>query len=139
MSPKCDWCHRKSQDLETKQLTFKSGDEEVRVCGPDCETQLVDFYAYAESHVVHFLAGLLLVPAIGGAIAVWRESVDNGGLGYLIMGAGMGIAIIKYPFTTPQTAQLMGMKNAIRLARIIGTLLVLTGIVLFTVCNWFVA
>ena len=112
MSPKCDWCHRKSQDLETKQLTFKSGDEEVRVCGPDCETQLVDFYAYAESH---------------------------GGLGYLIMGAGMGIAIIKYPFTTPQTAQLMGMKNAIRLARIIGTLLVLTGIVLFTVCNWFVA
>ncbi|MEE3369900.1 MAG: hypothetical protein VX346_11200 [Planctomycetota bacterium] len=77
-------------------------------------------------------------PAIGGTVVVWREGVDNGAFGYLIMGVGMGAAIIKYPFVTPQTVQILGMKNGILLGRIIGTLLVLTGIVLFVVCNWLV-
>jgi hypothetical protein len=54
------------------------------------------------------------------------------------MGAGMGAAIIKYPFVTPQTVQMMGMKKGILLGRMIGALLVLAGIGLFVYCNWFV-
>ena len=124
--------------MEVKEITFKSGAEEVKVCCQGCEDQLVAFYKYAESHIWHFFVGLLLVPAIGGAVAVWREGVDNGALGFLIMGVDMGAAIIKYPFVTPQTVQMLGIKKGILLGRIIGALLVLTGIVLFVVCNWFV-
>ena len=138
MEGKCNWCHKRSEDLEVKEVTFKSGAEEVKVCCQECEDQLVAFCKYAESHIRHFFAGLLLLPAIGGAVAVWREAVDNGALGYLIMGVGMGAAIIKYPFVTPQTVQMLGMKKGVLLGRIIGALLVLTGIVLFVVCNWLV-
>ena len=139
MAKKCDWCHAQSSDMEVRDVTFKSGVEEVTTCCPECEQQLVAFCRYAESHVWHFLAGLLLLPAIGGVIAVWRESVDNGALGYLVMCVGMGAAIIKYPFVTPQTTQMMGMKKGIVLGRSIGGLLVLAGIFLFVFCNWFVA
>lgn len=138
MAKKCDWCHRPSGDLEVKEVTFKSSVEEITICSQECEDPLVAFYRYAESRVWHFLAGLLLLPAIGGAVAIWRENVDNGALGYLIMGVGMGAVIFKYPFVTPQTVQMMGMKKGILLGRMIGALLVLAGIGLFVFCNWFV-
>ena len=125
--------------MEVKEVTFKSSVEEIAICCQECEDRLVAFCRYAESHVWHFFAGILLLPALGGVIAVWRESVDSGALGYLVMGVGMGAAIIKYPFVTPQTAKMLGMKKGILLARIIGTLLVLAGIGLFVFCNWFVS
>jgi len=124
--------------MQVKEVTFKSSIEQITICCQECEDRLVTFGKYVESHVWHFFAGLLLLPAIGGVLAVWRESIDNGALGYLVMGVGMGAAIIKYPFVTPQTVQMMGMKKGILLGRMIGALLVLVGIGLFVLCNWFV-
>ena len=138
MAEKCDWCHGQSEEMEVREITFKASVEEITVCCQECEDRLVGFSRYVESHIWHFFAGLLLLPAIGGVVAVWRESVDSGALGYLIMGVGMGAAIIKYPFVTPQTVQMLGMKKGILLGHIIGGLLVLAGIGLFVFCNWFV-
>jgi len=138
MAIKCDWCHRPFGDLEVKEVTFKSSVEEIAICSQECEDQLVAFYRYAESRVWHFLAGLLLLSAIGGAVAIWRENIDNGALGYLIMGVGMGAVIFKYPFVTPQTVQVLGVKKGIVLVRVIGVMLALAGIGLFVYCNWFV-
>ena len=138
MAIKCDWCYRPSGDLEVKEVTFKSSVEEIAICSQEREDQLVAFYRYAESRVWHFLAGLLLLSAIGGAVAIWRENIDNGALGYLIMGVGMGAVIFKYPFVTPQTVQVLGVKKGIVLVRVIGVMLALAGIGLFVYCNWFV-
>jgi hypothetical protein len=139
MAKKCDWCHASSSEMQVKEVAFKSSTEEITICCQECEDRLVTFSRYVESHVWHFFAGLLLLPAIGGVLAVWRESIDNGALGYLVMGVGMGAAIIKYPFVTPQTVQLLGMKKGILLGRMTGALLVLAGIGLFVYCNWFVS
>ena len=138
MAKKCDWCHASSSEMQVKEVTFKSSTEQITICCQECEDRLVTFGKYVESHVGHFFSGLLLLPAIGGVLAVWRESIDNGALGYLVMGVGMGAAIIKYPFVTPQTVRMMGMKKGILLGRMIGALLVLAGIGLFVFCNWFV-
>ena len=138
MAKKCDWCHRSSVDLQVREVTFKSSVEEITTCSQECVEHLVSFCRFAESRVWHFLAGILLVPAIGGGVAIWRENIDNGALGYLIMGAGMGGAIFKYPFVTPQTVQMMGMKKGILLGRAIGVVLALAGLGLFVFCNWFV-
>ena len=138
MAKKCDWCHRPSVDLEVREVAFKSSVEEITICSQECEEQLVSFCMFAESRVWYFLAGLLLLPAIGGAVAVWRENIDNGALGYLIMGVGMGAVIFKYPFVTPQTVQMMGMKKGILLGRAIGVVLAVAGLGLFVFCNWFV-
>jgi hypothetical protein len=101
--------------MEVKEVTFKSSVEEITICCQECEDRLVAFCKYAESHVWHFFAGILLLPALGGVIAVWRKSIASGALGCLVMGVGMGTAIIKYPFVTPQTAKMLGMKNGILL------------------------
>ena len=128
MAEKCVWCADKEAKLKDVEIPWQKTTETVKLCGDHCEEQTRAFYKYAETHLVHFLVGLFGLPAIGLAVTLLMLKIDNGGVGMFIIFAGMGWVIIKYPFVTPQTIQLFGIKKSIRFVRIMGFLMILGGI-----------
>ncbi len=132
MAGRCTWCHSEREQLDSVQLLGRDGGSEMAaVCDAECGAEVAGFVEFAQARIAPFLVGLLGIPAIGGVIAVVREDIDGGALGYLIMAAGMGLVIIRYPFVTPQTIDLLGMKRSLVLARGLGAALIAAGVALY--------
>lgn len=130
---KCFWCSKESSELTKIQLQFKGKSEEAKICSATCEKELRNFVQYADSHIKHYIIGLVFSILSGLIITFWRIKIDYGALGTLIIFAGSGLVFIKYPFVTPQTIALLGAKKAIASGRILGTISVILGIIF-----WFV-
>jgi hypothetical protein len=128
MADKCVWCADKEATLKDVEIPWQKTTETVKLCGDHCEQNTREFYHYAETHLVHFLVGLFGLPVIGLVVTLLMMKIDNGGVGMFIIFAGMGAVIIKYPFVTPQTIQLFGIKNSIKLVKVMGVLMILGGI-----------
>lgn len=129
MQKKCLWCGKRTPQLNTGQLQFKGNSVEIEVCSSLCEKKLRDFISYADSHIKHYFIGIMLSIILGAVIFSWRVSIDGGGFGILIIMAGMGATLIKYPFVTPQTVNLLGAEKAIASGRILGAINIILGIV----------
>lgn len=135
MSEKCFWCGRSRSQLTKIQLQFRGKSEEAVVCSPACETSLGDFVRYADSHIKHYIVGFTLSVLIGLVITFWRIRIDYGALGVLIIFAGSGAILIKYPFVTPQTVNLLGARKAIASGRILGVISIVLGIAFWIVLS----
>ncbi|MDZ7724624.1 MAG: hypothetical protein U5R06_17915 [candidate division KSB1 bacterium] len=133
MAEKCFWCSKESSGLKKIKLQFRGKYEEAKICGDICEKELQNFVHYANSHIKHYITGLILSILFGLIIAFWRLKIDYGALGVLIICAGSGFVLIKYPFVTPQTVTLLGAKKAIASGRILGLVSIALGIIF-----WFV-
>jgi len=135
MNKKCFWCGKHTSQLNTVQLQFRGKSEDALICSSTCETKLKDFVHYADSHIKHYIIGIMLSIIIGAVIFSWRVSIDGGGIGIFIILAGMGAALIKYPFVTPQTVNWLGAKRAIISGRIIGVTNIILGIVIWIILS----
>ena len=100
--------------------------EKAHFCSQNHLEETRKFLKYAETHVWHFISGLIILPVVGMLITFMI--LENVGL-FIIFG-GFGLVIIIFPFATPQTNNLLGIKNSILLVRIIGVILVVAGIFL---------
>ncbi len=130
MSKKCIWCATKEGELSVITLDGAKGEgSDVTVCSDECGTQIHEFSAFAQSHIVHFLVGLLVLPALGLIPLFWGYE----GLSLLLICGFMGGTMILFPFATPQTMELLGARKSALLARIMGALIVCTGIILMFV------
>ena len=105
---------------------FRGEAEKAYFCSQNHLEETRRFLEYAEAHVWHFILGLILLPVVGMIITFMI--LENVGL-FVIFG-GFGLVIIIFPFATPQTNSLLGIKNSIILVRIIGAVLVVAGIFL---------
>lgn len=128
MPQKCFWCSKETPFLEDMEVRFKGKTNRAKVCGTGCGQQLRDFVEYAETHTKHYILGFSLSIIIGCLLTVWRIKVDYGALGVLIIFAGSGLTLIKYPFVTPQTVSSLGARKAIASGRILGGINILIGI-----------
>ncbi|NNG00905.1 MAG: hypothetical protein HKM93_16070 [Desulfobacteraceae bacterium] len=133
MAEKCDWCAKAAAELKQIQLPFRHKSEEAKTCGEPCEKELRKFIEYADGHIMHYFIGLILSILSGLIITFWRIKIDYGALGVLIIFAGSGVTLMKYPFVTHRTITLLGAKKAIASGRIIGAVSIVFGIAF-----WFV-
>lgn len=133
MTEKCIWCSKKTPELRKIQISFWGKLEQVKICDSKCEIDIRNFAQYVEDHIKHYIIGLSLSIFFGLAFTFWRLQIDYGALGVLIIFAGCGAVLIKYPFVTPQTIASMGAKKAIFAGRILGFVNIVLGIV-----GWFV-
>ncbi len=110
----CLWCNSSSDDLKQAQLTDKKGGtEDFHVCGDECETNIRRFNEYVQSHVVHFLFGIIVLPLLGLIPLLFHFY----GLSLFLVFSLLGAVMIKYPFATPQTVTLLGAKKSISLIK----------------------
>ncbi|MFX1598580.1 MAG: hypothetical protein ACFFC5_05910 [Promethearchaeota archaeon] len=126
MSLRCSWCGKKGENLIHDKLKFGSSADKAYFCSMDHLEKTRKFLKYAESHSWHFILSIIIFPVVGMLITL--TILENVGL--LIIFGGLGLTIIIFPFATPQTNSLLGIKNAIRLIRIIGVVLTGAGIFL---------
>jgi hypothetical protein len=127
MPEKCSWCANETSDMEEIEFQFNGKPNRAKVCSTHCEQELKDFVNYADSHKKHYILWLVLSIVIGLTVTIWRIKVDFGALGVFIIFAGSGLALIKYPFVTPQTISTLGAKKAIASGRFLGWMNIVIG------------
>jgi hypothetical protein len=117
---RCVWSHR--HDPGTRPITLRPGEryaeETVWVC-PAHEEQFRRFYAYAARYGSTFIALIGLIVLAGFGLVLFESSV---GLGLLLM--GIGAVMLVFPFATPQTVQMLGVRTSVWLVRLGGLLMI---------------
>ena len=126
---RCIYCHKKTDDLRTVEITQGKQVESVEICSDECEENTRKFTSYVEEHARHFLIGIFVFPFIGVGIAFATATFDNGAIGTAIAFGGLGAAMIKFPFATPQTVKLIGLKRSISVIKWSGWGIVISGII----------
>jgi hypothetical protein len=133
MPEKCFWCSEETSDPQEIKFYNRGKFKRGIVCSTVCEKALRDFVTFADKHTKHYILGLTFSVIIGLIITIWRIKVDFGALGVLIIFAGSGLTLIKYPFVTPRTVASLGAKKAIATGRFIGWLNIIIGIVFWII------
>jgi hypothetical protein len=121
---KCIWCGKNGEGY--KELTLKSenlGENKMLVCSDECEKKTTSYYQKVSRNLKFFVTGILLSVFIGIPLTFMPK------IGLSIMCGGVALTVILFPFTTPQTNALLGIKKSTLLTRIIG--LIMLAIVLF--------
>jgi len=113
---RCDYCHSDSHTLNTNM---------------ECRTKYDSFEAFANRYQYVFLALLALETVLFCVLAFFMDVVASMG----IMLAAMGATLAVFPFCTPETIEMAGVKGAIRLGRIVGAVLIIAGVAMIVVVH----
>jgi hypothetical protein len=95
-------------------------------CNEKCRTEAIKFQQHAEKYAKLFLV-LLLTPVL--LVIPGFFFLDQMLLFVALMFFIMGVVIIIFPFTTPQTVDMVGVKKSLLLGRICGGICILMGVV----------
>lgn len=123
--PRCMWTGRHSDEVREVRLEtldrwgFRTREETFTVL-PEHEEELRRFVAYQRRYGRVFLA--LVTLSVAAAFFV-RSSL---GIGLVMM--GIGVMTYVFPFATPETVRMVGMRASIRTARYLSILPILIGL-----------
>lgn len=116
---KCFYCNKKIEF----PLPVEVGKDKkiVNCCNDDCAKKVLAFYHFFEQKKILFYIGITLVMILlfVGPIVIFKMKL----LGNILLGLSlflMGLTFLLFPFATPQTFQMLGIKKTIWLVRIIG-------------------
>ncbi|MHA1409111.1 MAG: hypothetical protein ACTSQY_02110 [Candidatus Odinarchaeia archaeon] len=122
---KCIWCGERKQLFEDN-ITIKGVQYSYFFCSKEHFEKTVKFLRYEASYAIHFFVGLILTCGVGIPLSFFDPW-----LGLLITFFGLGITIIIFPFATPQTKQLLGIKKSITVVRVLAISFFIIGITAF--------
>jgi hypothetical protein len=132
MMPKCVYCHK---DAKKKiPADYSIGLQEQYYCSEFCKNEITDYISAAKENGNLFIGltlGSVLIMVIGNGM-ISALNFDNHYI-FIIMFVTLsvvGITIIKFPFCTPQTIQMVGIKKAKIVARFIGLILIISGLII---------
>lgn len=127
MRKKCIWSNQYSDDLIEINTTHKSDQQSYFVL-PEYETQTNDFLVYIDKHSTRFMVSLitlLLIMSIAVAVLEpFREFIVGGCLVLL------GVLMMKYPFATPQTVEMMGFRSSIKFVKGLSIVVMVLGVII---------
>ena len=97
-----------------------------------CKNEVKKFTEFVNKNAIKFL--MLIGIAVFSCIpfTILQVVTDNkiwAVIEMLVMLVGIGLVIIKYPFATPQTNELFGLRKSIKITKGIGIVCVIMGIV----------
>jgi uncharacterized membrane protein len=123
--PRCTWTGRHSD--EVKEIRVETLDrwgihtrEETFGVLPEHEEELRRFVTYQR----RFGRLFLLLMVLGTAVVIFVRS--NVGVGLTMI--GLGVVTFAFPFATPETVQMIGMRKSIRSVRYLSILPILIGV-----------
>lgn len=124
---KCVYCHREIREL--RLVTVGKEQEPLACCGEDCARGTLQFYRFFERTKAVFLAGITVSMALlfAGVILLSMRRMQPGAYA---MGAAMsllGLIILLFPFATPQTFNLLGIRKTVWFVRLLGVAIIALG------------
>lgn len=129
---RCVWCGCKDKE-NYKEITMyiksaKPPEEKTIVCSDECADEVAKTCKFIEKGIPFFLTGMIIgiIASISGLfVGVFGSGVlKMSGIGLLILGTIFFI----FPFVTPQTVKIFGLKQGMFFGRIGGIILFLLGI-----------
>lgn len=139
MNDVCSWCGKKTSKIKEIEIDFLKQKRKVKKCSDSCESQLRDYYKYAETHLKYFTIGIVIPIFIGIIVPVLFEGIYGTNVAVmfsiLIILVGVGATIVKYPFATGSTIVIFGAKRGIFIGRLIGIFMIILGI-LMSILIW---
>lgn len=121
---RCIWSHQ--HDPGTRPIVIKPGKgyvEETHWVCPAHEEQFRRFHASVMRRGYTFLALLGLI-----VVASWGLVLFQSAVGVALLLLGIGAVMLAFPFATPQTVQMLGVRRSVRLVRILGVGMVGAGV-----------
>ncbi len=116
------YCHK---EIETSHPAVVGKEKtQINCCSAECVNKSEEFILFADRHKLHFI--LLMVAAmvvfLTGAILLSTEKT----VGSVLFSIGFGLLgfdILLFPFATPQTFDMLGIKKSVNMARVIGLII----------------
>lgn len=113
MKKRCSYCGKVIENYKTN-------------CGIECKDNYDKFEAYANKRagLVSIVLAISLIIAFIGMIL----TAVNGQLGAIVATIGclaMFIALVVFPFATPETVKLLGVKKSVLIVRVLASVMIL--------------
>ena len=128
---RCHWCNKEEENENTflEANVPRKGDDEfnVYICSPEHETRVNKSYNYIDKIFILGLILIFLVPIV----FIGLTFLDIIFVYPIFVSIGLGLII--YPLFSQQVIKALGLQKSNVLARILGTIIILLGIVLFLV------
>ncbi|MFH0948031.1 MAG: hypothetical protein V1833_03435 [Elusimicrobiota bacterium] len=135
---RCVWCYKKNEGLKQIEVIvpnrfgMRAHKEIFYVCSSEHERYFKKVADYAKRFGFFFLViiGLSTVSVIAVSSLVCEEIVNY------VVGSDIsliGILIIIFPFATPETVAILGVKKSIILMRVVGIVLLILGLLIAVV------
>lgn len=115
---KCLWCNKPCEN----DIPIKDDEETYACCSVECKIKAEKFLKYAKK-----TGPIFLILTIACIVTILIGSVSNHKIVYYSM-AAMGVIVLIFPFCTPQTTQVVGLKKSILIGRCLGILVIALGI-----------
>lgn len=135
MTNACAWCGHSDDSLTT--ITVDAPDrlaastrEQTLAVHPEHEAPLRAYLEHARTHGRRFLVLVVLLAGVGPLVGIGLLAVSER-LGLTVVGssvAALGGVLMVYPFATPETVHLLGVKRARVTVRVVAVLVVALGI-----------
>ncbi|MGL4991905.1 MAG: hypothetical protein ACRCYE_05525 [Sarcina sp.] len=127
MSKKCLYCGKNISDVST---AIKVGEkfDEYYVCDEYCEEKFNSFNKYVKKNSKFFLLGIL-----GIFIIYLIGLIFNAFYAISFLLFSLGILLYIFPFATPQTNQIFGIKKSIKIVKLLGSALFILGLLAFLI------
>ncbi len=131
---KCTYCHKNATEKIPAEIDIDS--KEQYFCSGTCKQEIIEYINEVKKGKGLFLGlilGSILIMVLANGIIIALK-FDPQYMLFVTFTAlcVIGIAIIKYPFTTPQTVQWLGIKKAKILAKSLGLATIVCGFVALT-------
>jgi len=95
----------------------------------ECRRKYDEFNAFGNKYQYVFLALLIIETILFCVMAFFADILISTG----VLFVAMGITLSVFPFCTPQTFDMLGVKGTIKLARAIGVIMITVGLILIAV------
>ena len=121
---KCFYCNK---EIETPQpMTIEY--ETLICCSNECSNKTLAFYQFVKRTKLFFGLGLFIAFALllGSSFLLILTNKQIGVTSFCFGYALIGLTVCVFPFATPQTVQMLGIRKVELLARIIGIIIIAT-------------
>jgi|GEM_PF-2747517 len=129
--PKCDYCHKNA--IEKIPAENNSGLEARYYCSDNCKEEITEYINAVRKNGKLFigltLGSVLIMLIANGIISALNFDPHYMLIITLIALIVIGITLIKLPFCTPLTIQLIGIKKSKIVARLLGLIAVIDGLI----------
>jgi len=129
---RCHWCNKEEEEEHNFQEVniLRKGDEDfnVYVCSSEHESRINKSYNYFDKIYILGIILIFLAPIIFVALTILVDIIYI----YPVFVA-IGLGLLIYPLFSQQIVRALGLQKSNILGRILGTIIVLLGIVLFLI------
>jgi hypothetical protein len=125
---RCWWCGQTIAQPTRVEFRFRNEPYQTSVCCPEHEQALRASYRYVERNLPGFWIGLAVMAGF-----LTYSNFSKHPTWWVLAGMFvLGLTMFLFPFTTPQTVEMLGLRKSFRIARF-GGILFMAGIAVLSV------